>query len=322
MTLGRVLIIGGNGFIGSAFARHLAFSGVAVRSLDICEAAFPIPGVEYVAGSFFEDSDVLHVLEDCSAVVHAVSTVNPGSSEAHFMRPWSMDVPRSAWLFAECAKRGQRVLFLSSGGTVYGPGAPVPTPESTPLRPANHYGAAKAAIEAAASAASSQQGADIVVARLANPYGPGQDSRRGVGFIDAVVRKALAGEPVEIWGDGSVVRDYIWVGDACRALEALLGYAGPQRVFNVGTGIGSTQLDVIGAVRECGLDPEVRFLPARGVDIGMSVLDCSLLGRETGLFGTTDLLSGIGMLVGSLHILGDQGFPQTIDGVRGLNSAI
>lgn len=301
----RVLIIGGNGFIGSALAAHIAASGVPVRSLDLTIPARPISGVEYVRGSFFEDADVLPALEGCGSVVHAVSTVNPGTCGEAFMRAWSMDVPRSAWLFAECARRGQRVLFLSSGGTVYGPGAPVPTSESAPLRPANHYGAAKAAIEAAASAACSQQGADVVVARLANPYGPGQDSRRGVGFIDAVVRRSLAGEPVEIWGDGSSVRDYIWIGDACRSLAALLGYGGPHRVFNVGTGVGSSQLDVIAAARACGLDPEVRFLPARAVDADASVLDCSLLASELGADGTTGLIVGIGMFVSACCWMAD-----------------
>lgn len=296
----RVLVIGGNGFIGSALAAHLVASGVPVRSLDLAIPARPILGVEYVRGSFFEDGDVLGALEGCGSVVHAVSTVSPGTCGEHFMRVWSMDVPRSAWLFAECSRRGRRVLFLSSGGTVYGTGAPVPTPESAPLRPSSHYGAAKAAVEAAASAARSQQGADIVVARLANPYGPGQDSRRGVGFIDAVVRRSLAGEPVEIWGDGSAVRDYIWIGDACRALAALLRYDGPHRVFNVGTGVGSSQLDVLEAARARGLDPEVRFLPARAVDADVSVLDCSLLEKELGFSASVSLAAGVARCVDAL----------------------
>lgn len=295
--MNRVLIIGGSGFIGSALAAHLAASGIPVRSLDPSAPACPVPGVEYIRGSFFEDSDVLPALEGCDAVVHAVSTVNPGTCAERFMRAWSMDVPRSAWLFAECAKRDIRVLFLSSGGAVYGSGVPVPTPESTPLRPDNHYGAAKVAIEAAASAAIAQQDANVIIARLANPYGPGQDSRRGVGFVDAAVRRTLAGKPVEIWGDGSIVRDYVWIGDVCEALESLLSYEGPHRVFNVGTGVGTTQLDVILAVRACGFAPKLHFLPARSVDVNVSVLDCGLLSDEINIKPKISLQNGIHLLI-------------------------
>lgn len=278
----RALVVGGSGFIGSNLCNALLESGWDVSSLDLRAPVGRLPGVRYVEADFFGEGPLERECAGADAVFHALGVLNPGNSAERYRFGYSAELVRTTELFDAATASGARVVYVSSGGTVYAP-AQTPRREDSPLRPANHYGAMKLAAEAALQAFSSQRGVPCVVARLSNPYGPGQDHRRGVGFIAAAVARTLAGEPVRVYGDGSVVRDYIHISDACAALCALGSYEGPHRVFNVGSGAGESQRDVIRLLGELGLRPEVERLPARPVDAPCSVLDCSLMRGKTGV---------------------------------------
>ncbi len=119
-------------------------------------------------------------------------------------------------------------------------------------------------------------GADFRIVRIANAYGPGQDYRKGVGFIDAAIKRALHGETIEIWGNGNIVRDYIYIDDICPMLSDVLAYDGEEHTFNIGTGRGISQHTVISLLRKYIPDVTVEFLPQRNVDMENIVLDTSL----------------------------------------------
>ena len=115
----------------------------------------------------------------------------------------------------------------------------------------------------------------MIIARISNPYGPGQDYNKGVGFIDAALKKCLNGETIEIWGDGEVVRDYIYIDDVCEMICSLINYNGEQEVFNLSSNEGVSLNRVIDELKQLNLQPHVIYKDSRSVDVSKVVLDNS-----------------------------------------------
>jgi UDP-glucose 4-epimerase len=173
-----------------------------------------------------------------------------------------------------CLKLGvKRVVFVSSGGVVYGPATVIPTPEIAPTDPITSYGVTKLAIEKYLALYEHLHGLDYRILRVANPFGPFQMPRKSQGIIAALLSRALDDESIEIWGDGSVVRDYIFVGDAIDALVAAASDQSDTRIFNIGTGQGRSLLEVIAAIeRQLGKRLRIEWRPARLVDVPTSIV--------------------------------------------------
>lgn len=271
----NVLILGGNGFIGKNLSKYLVKRGCDVRVFDVSKPRERIEGIEYVAGNFFSEGDLLPYLMDIDVVIHAISSINPGNSSALYMQGYDNDFAYSIKLADYSVKYGFRIIFLSSGGTVYGDQKIMPIKEDALPIPINHYGNIKLCIENTYRIFNKQTGADIKIARIANPYGPGQDYLKGVGFIDAVVKCAFQKSTVHIYGDGTVVRDYIYIDDVCAMLGKIMEYHGEQEVFNIGTGIGTSQEQIIGYVKEIIPELKVDYFPSRTVDVPCIILDNS-----------------------------------------------
>lgn len=281
--INNVMILGGNGFIGKNLAGHLMAQGYRVSVFDLKLPDQRIPGVIYHEGNFFEDAALDAVTEGQDAIIHALSTVNPGNSNSSYLRGYGSDFIYTIKLFDRLAKTGGRLLFLSSAGTVYGRYNDRPFREEDPLRPINHYGSVKVCIETAMRAFNEQQHTRFLSCRITNPYGPGQDYQKGVGFIDAAVKSVLNRQPLEIWGDGSVVRDYIYIEDVCRMMEALLRYEGTLQTFNISTGIGTSQKEIIALFEKLGFRPDVRYLNARSVDAQYNIAQNDKVVNATGV---------------------------------------
>lgn len=288
----RVLILGGGGFIGSNVTRVLASQGAQVICFDHKVPEKTEKGVQYVEGDFFDSEQVRKVLIQADAVVHAISTITPSSSRYRYMEGYERDFMATLQMLDEAAARGVRVEFLSSGGTIYGEALQERIPEETALNPINHYGCVKACIEHVMRQFR-RDGADFRIARIGNAYGPGQNYLGGVGFIDAAIKCALEGSPVQIWGDGENVRDYIYIEDICTLLSSILAFEGPEFLFNVGTGVGTSQNKVIKIIREWIPDAEVQYCAARAVDVHRNVLDTTVCTRVFG-FKPRTLRQGIG----------------------------
>jgi UDP-glucose 4-epimerase len=269
------VVLGGGGFMGTNLCRRLLASGHRVCAFGKhCRFPEDLYGIEWRQGDFTELAAVAAAIRDVDVVFHLIHSAVPQEANLAMATDVRQNVVASIDLLDLCRESGvRRVIFASSGGTVYGRPGQIPTPESAPTDPICAYGISKLAIEKYLRLYEYLHGLDFRVLRIANPYGPFQTARKGQGFIAAAIARGLAGEPIEIWGDGSVVRDFIFIDDVMDAFEAAMRDASDERVFNIGTGEGRTLHQVITAVEqllETTLD--VVWAPARSLDSPVSVV--------------------------------------------------
>lgn len=273
MVNNKILIIGGNGFIGNNLALFFLNQKKEVFSFDLDSPINPIKGVHYIVGDFFNDDNLYAALEKCDCVIHSLSTINPGNSICAYMRGYEKDFIQSVKVFEYCCKMDKQLIFLSSGGTVYGNQVKMPIQEDTLATPINHYGAVKLCIETSLRTFNRQNNKRMKIVRISNPYGPGQDYHKGVGFVDAAIKKTLNHEVIEIWGDGNVIRDYIYIEDVCKMIFSLLDYDGDLEVFNISSNEGVSQNMIIEQLQNNGYNPQVVYKELRSVDASKIILD-------------------------------------------------
>ena len=220
----------------------------------------------------------------------------PGEVERDPAGDLRINAAASLELFSLCRAAGtRRLVFVSSGGTVYGPATTLPIPEDHPTNPISAYGIHKLLIEKHLGLHVYRDSLHAMVLRAANPYGPYQRPGRGQGLVANLMMRRLSGKPIEIWGDGSTVRDYLYVDDMVRALLAAAAYEGSHRILNVGSGVGRSVKEVMAAVDEVlGIrNAEVRFLPGRPADVPSNILDVSRIRTELGWSVQVDWLQGM-----------------------------
>ena len=227
-------------------------------------------------GPFDSPGAFSELLQDVDVVVHAASATTPGSSCGQPLRELEENLrPTLALLSALQDFPGRRLVFLSSGGTLYGDVRRAT--ESTPLRPRSYYGAAKAAAEHFIHAWTQQHAGTAIILRPSNVYGPGQPSKPGFGIIPAALDCARTGQRLVVWGDGSAVRDYLFVEDLVELVGRVVEEPGSMsgcHAYNAAFGRG-TSLDALLACLESVTGKEIRreYRPARQTDVGIVVPD-------------------------------------------------
>ncbi len=249
-----ILVLGASGFIGRHLAETFATAGNAVAAATRHAATFTHPDITNVVAPFDAPGHFAPLLSRCRGVIHAAATSTPGSSAADPLAELDTLGSTLALLGAmQDASTRRPLLYLSSGGTLYGDRAGANAQEHDPLRPRSYHGAGKAAAECFIRAWAEQYGGTAVVLRPSNVFGPGQPPRTGFGIIPAAFEHALVGEPITLWGEGNAVRDYLHVDDLialCQAVIATRQTAG-MHVYNASSGAGTTVsalLDAIDAV--------------------------------------------------------------------------
>lgn len=271
----KILVLGGNGFLGKNLCTYLADKGEEVYSFDMTIPQQKDRRIQYICGDFFDDYTLEKVIKGMDVVYHAICTLNPGNSNDKCIVGYERDFVQTAKLCYYLKDTDCRMIFFSSGGTVYGNQEVQPILENAVPVPINHYGNLKLCIENTIRTFNFQMKKNMLVARISNPYGPGQDYHKGVGFIDAAIKRAIAGETIEIWGDGNVVRDYIYIDDLCRMLYALIDYHGDTEVFNLSSNTGVSQNDIVEILKKIVPDVKVEYKPGRSVDAKRIILDNS-----------------------------------------------
>ena len=271
----KILVLGGNGFLGRNLCKYLADCGEKVYSFDMSMPEVADNRIEYIAGDFFDDYTLEETVKGMDVIYHAICTLNPGNSNEKCILGYERDFVQTAKLCSYLKDTECRMIFFSSGGTVYGNQEVQPIIEDAVPVPINHYGNLKLCIENTMRTFNFQMKKNMLIARISNPYGPGQDYHKGVGFIDAAIKHTIAGETIEIWGDGNVVRDYIYIDDLCRMLYALIEYHGDIEVFNLSSNTGVSQNDIVDILKQIDPAVKVAYKPGRSVDAKKIILDNS-----------------------------------------------
>jgi UDP-glucose 4-epimerase len=275
----RVVVTGASGFMGRALIHALLAQGHSViataagstRSIDHprlrwegLDLGEPNAGWKLILGG----ADVIYHL--------AWSTVPSEASRAP-VEDARVNIVGSLSLIQAVrdAQPAARIVFASSGGTVYGALSTIPATEDHPLRPMSAHGVSKLAVESYLEVARRESGLSSISLRIGNLYGPGQSRDRMFGAVTQFALRALFGEPIRIFGDGSVTRDYVFIDDVVDALT-LAGNSCHTGPFNIGTGVGHSLNDVAKIVAaEAGHELAIERLGGRAFDVPVSILDPS-----------------------------------------------
>lgn len=277
----RYLILGGGGFIGSHLCERLINLGHKVRIFErpgpLGSAHLKHESLEWYKGDFTNSKDVSEAIKDCEIVFHLISTTLPKSSNENPIYDVESNVIGTLHLLeAALREKIRKVIFISSGGTVYGTPRSIPLEENHPCDPLCSYGISKLAIEKYLYLYNVLHGLDYCVLRVANPYGERQKPNASQGAVAAFLHKVVHRQPIEVWGDGSVVRDYIYIGDVIDALLKAANYQGNQHLFNIGSGKGLSLREMIAEMQKLVDEPiNVKYLPGRPFDVPISVLGIS-----------------------------------------------
>lgn len=276
----RCLILGGKGFIGSHLVEALLSCGLPIRVFDRAGAENLVAPnlrsqVEFIEGDFADAASIAAALEGCDICFHLISTTIPKASNESPVYDLQSNALSTLNLLEQARETGlKKIVFLSSGGTVYGMPRYLPIDELHPTDPLCSYGISKLTIEKYLELYRLLHGIDYAVLRVSNVYGERQRLIAAQGAAAVFLGKALNGEKITIWGDGSVARDYIYVGDLICGLMAAMNYSGNEHIFNIGYGAPTTLLELIAAIESVvGKKAELEFLPARSFDVPINMLD-------------------------------------------------
>ncbi len=292
----KVIVLGGCGFIGSHVVDRLLALGHSVRVFDRQAERFrpSLAGVEYFFGNFDDRMAVAEVLTNADVVVHLISTSFPGTADLDPKADVQGNlVGTIALLDMMVSMKVGRIVFLSSGGTVYGIPDIIPIPETHSLCPINSYGIVKVAIERYLEMYARTRGLSTLSVRASNPYGPRQAHTGVQGVISTFLRQVRQGDHIEIWGDGSIVRDYIYISDLAE-LCAIAVDSDHMGAVNAGTGVG---LSISEIVSEIEAVTEIRitrvYRPGRAIDVPCSILDVSRARDQFGWVASIPFRDGL-----------------------------
>jgi UDP-glucose 4-epimerase len=296
----RILVLGGLGFIGSHLSRWLLREGHRVRIFDKLYVSRHLIAdveeeIEVEEGDAERPEDIIHSLKDIDIAIDLIHTTVPGVSMKDPAYDVQTNVVSHAGWLSLLGKTGlKRIIYVSSGGTVYGVPRMNPIGEDHPTEPISSYGITKLAIEKYVAMYSNVHGIEYRIGRPANIYGEGQHLNIGQGVIGVFLDRCLKRQPIEIWGDGTVTRDYLYVTDMVRGIIELIGHRGDGRIFNISSGRGYSLNELIAIIRdELNIPTSVAYMTSRKFDVPANVLDCSRLKRETGWMPNVAMVDGM-----------------------------
>jgi UDP-glucose 4-epimerase len=276
----NVLIIGGLGFIGSSLSKGLSsigynvfiFDKPVIKNAPICESESTT--VFYGSLSDLDYLESIIKAKDIHTVIHLASTLIPSSGLSSFLNDVDEIVKPTLALLPILAAMNVKMVYFSSGGTIYGEAFKKRCSETDSLAPISYYGVSKLYIEEAVRLEGRRSGLSFLIIRPSNPYGIGQDFLKGQGLIAFCLKSIVTQLPITIWGDGSVVRDYLYIDDLVQMVIKLMEKAEKNQIYNIGSGIGYSVNEVLQLVQEVvGELPIIHYASARSVDVPYLVLD-------------------------------------------------
>jgi UDP-glucose 4-epimerase len=295
--IGTALVLGGNGFIGSHLVDLLLKKGCNVRVLDKYEEKYRqrLENVDYRIGSMGDEQFLNAALDGVDYVFHSISTTIPKTSNEDPVFDLNTNVIDTVKLLNLCVKEKiKKVIYLSSGGTVYGAPVHFPVAEYHDTNPQCSYGIGKITVEKYLYLFNELYGLDYVILRPSNPYGPRQNPYGAQGVVAVFLGKALHDKEIEIWGDGSIIRDYFHVLDLVNGIYMATTNRTTSKVFNLGEGQGNTLNEILQIIKKITKkELNITYKPSRVFDVKSIVLDTSRAKNEFGWNAKINLEEGI-----------------------------
>lgn len=287
----KILVLGGNGFIGTHILDELLAAGHEVRVFDRSHETWrrPLPSVRYYLGDFVNTPLLAEALQGVAVVIHLISTTVPSTSNLDPIADIQSNLENSVRLLQLMKSANvERVVYLSSGGTVYGIPSILPVPETHPLDPICSYGIVKVAIEKYLGMFEYLYGLKPLIVRASNPFGPRQGHQGVQGVVSTFMHKILSGEKITIWGDGSTKRDYLYVTDLARMCR-IAAESNLTGVVNAGSGRGLTLVELVQMIETAtGEEADIEYIAARSYDVPEIVLNIE---KARILFGWSPVIS-------------------------------
>jgi len=292
----KYLVLGGNGFIGSHLVAALCENGHSVRVFDRSTVSNDsrTKSAEYITGDFQNTFALAEALSGIDVVYHLISTTVPSTSNLDMVNDIQTNLVSTVRLLQTMIDVGvKKIVFLSSGGTVYGNPESNPIAESHALNPICSYGVTKIAIEKYLFLFKQLHKLEYNILRVSNPYGANQHHYGVQGVIQTFLLKALKGETITIWGDGAVERDYIYIDDLISVCVKS-GLKMYNDIFNIGSGELVSISEIIHVIEKV-TDRKLKIekLPSRDFDVKSISLDCTKAKEKFSWSPSCDLESGI-----------------------------
>lgn len=300
----RILVTGAAGFVGSHLCERLVADGHDVVGVDCFTDYYAREIKEANLERLFQDerfslreidlsrAPLDPILEGVEVVYHLAAQAGVrGSFGDSFETYVRNNIQATQRLLEAASRRALDAFVYASSSSVYGNAADYPTREDAPLRPMSPYGVTKQATESIAGVYHRNHGVPVVGMRYFTAYGPRQ--RPDMAF-HRFLRRALAGEPITILGDGCQLRDFTFVGDVVRATMSAAALGQRGSVYNIGCGEPVDLLTVIALLEELVERPvDVRFTPAATGDPRQTFADNSRAQRELEFEPTTSVADGL-----------------------------
>jgi UDP-glucose 4-epimerase len=292
-----VVVIGAGGFIGSHLVTALQKRGEKVIALTRRPLAETVQGLENRVISSLDVTELTRLVSHSRCVVHLASTSTPGSTASHPLQELSGNLTLTLSLLEAMQHYSEiPLIYLSSGGSLYDGAQAVPVDESGAIHPRSYHGAGKAAAEYFIAAWCAQYKANATLIRPSNVYGPGQTARQGFGIIPTAFDKIRKDEVLHVWGDGSTIRDYLFIDDLvalCMNIIEQPRSSGVQ-VINASLGVGASLNELFSLMESVSHRPlKLTYDSSRAVDAPLTVLDHSLAHRMYGWRPNINLAEGL-----------------------------
>lgn len=295
----HILVLGGSGFIGSHLVTALLTHGFFVRVLSRTKLYTEHPlksTIDYHCADFNDSEKLSKVLKGIDIIIHLISTTVPGTGNLNPVADIRDNMIPTVNLLEQMRDYGiKKIVYISSGGTVYGNAKIMPIPEYCETEPISSYGIVKLSIEKYINMFEYIYGIEKLIIRPANPYGPCQKNIGIQGVIPTFFHHIINNNKIKVWGDGSSIRDYIYISDLINFFiksikKEITG------IYNVGSGIGTSLNRIINIIEEIsGIKADVEYYPHRTFDVKDVILDINKAKKDLDWAPMVSLLDGCQM---------------------------
>lgn len=291
----RIVIVGGNGFIGSSFIEYACKKDIEIICCDCTEASEKKNDVTYVRMEEENIDFYRDLLKENDIVIILKWKGVPATFMDMGRNLVENNIVGTMILIEACVEKNvKKIIFASSGGAIYGNCNILPIKEESATAPISLYAVQKLMVEEYLKYVNRVRGMNTIILRIANPFGPYQRPFTGQGIVATFLACNIWGKQAEIYGDGNYVRDYIYIDDLTECIMQVCQSKVESGVYNVGSGIGTSIFEICAMIeRTTGRKMRYSQLEIGKGQVMNNILDCSKIEHEIGWKAHTDVESGI-----------------------------